>query len=451
MTLTTTHVPLPPDSAVNLPDPRVGFDRRAPSFTDRMVTAAVGDSTSTTDRKVRRLGTIRFRLTLLYAAMFLACGVLLLGVSFVVVRASLTGEEGTTNQRVIDSFGYTQQQVRFFTDLKVTPPPIESERNRDVKTVGDVILITQQEIRDQTLHQLILGSSISLGAALVLSVVVGWLAAGRALAPVGRITSRAKRLSEDNLNERLDLDGPRDELTELADTLDGMLSRLEVAFNAQRRFAANVSHEVRTPMAIMRGEADLALADPDVTERERAFARTVRNNVDRTEALLESLLALARSQSNMNECEVVDLAELAGDVLSERVQRAIDAQIHVDLELGMGTVRGDPWLLERLLANLVDNAITHNRPGGWMTLVVGTHDNSCRIEVHNSGDRLTSAEVDAILQPFRRAADNQRPGYGLGMTIVQSVAKAHGGNVAISAREEGGLDVTVEFASAADA
>jgi len=416
-----------------------------------MVTAAVGDSTSTTDRKVRRLGTIRFRLTVLYAAMFLACGVLLLGVSFVVVRASLTGEEGTTNQRVIDSFGYTQQQVRFFTDLKVTPPPIESERNRDVKTVGDVILITQQEIRDQTLHQLILGSSISLGAALVLSVVVGWLAAGRALAPVGRITSRAKRLSEDNLNERLDLDGPRDELTELADTLDGMLSRLEVAFNAQRRFAANVSHEVRTPMAIMRGEADLALADPDVTERERAFARTVRNNVDRTEALLESLLALARSQSNMNECEVVDLAELAGDVLSERVQRAIDAQIHVDLELGMGTVRGDPWLLERLLANLVDNAITHNRPGGWMTLVVGTHDNSCRIEVHNSGDRLTSAEVDAILQPFRRAADNQRPGYGLGMTIVQSVAKAHGGNVAISAREEGGLDVTVEFASAADA
>jgi signal transduction histidine kinase len=288
-------------------------------------------------------------------------------------------------------------------------------------------------------------SSIALGLTLIVSIILGWLAAGRALAPVGRLTARAQRLSEDNLNERIDLEGPRDELTELADTLDGMLSRLETAFNAQRRFAANVSHEVRTPLAIMRGEADLALADPDANERERQFALAIRDNVDRTEALLESLLALSRSESAMNESQTVDFAELTGDVVSHRIDAADAARLHVDLQLGAAVVEGDPWLLDRLVANLVDNAINHNVDGGWLTVSVDTVDSTCFLPVSNSGDVLTAEQVESIMQPFRRAADNQRPGYGLGMTIVQAVAKAHGGSVAVEPRSDGGLEVIVEL------
>src|SRR5262245_21694137 len=187
----------------------------------------------------------------------------MLGVSFFVVRETLIREETTTNPRVNERYGYTEQQIRFFTDLKIPPPPNQNERTSNVRTIGDVIVGVQQDIRNDALHQLLVSSSIALGLTLILSIIVGWLATGRALAPVGRLTARGQQLSEDNLNERIDLEGPRDELTELADTLDGMLSRLETAFNAQRRFAANVSHEVRTPLSIMRGEADLALADPD--------------------------------------------------------------------------------------------------------------------------------------------------------------------------------------------
>lgn len=407
-------------------------------------------ATRASTRPVRSFRTIRFRLTLLYASLFLVCGVLLLAVSFFVVRESLTREETTTNPRVNERYGYTDQQVRFFTDLKIPPPPIENERTKNVRTIGDVIVGVQQDIRDDALQKLVISSSIALGVTLILSIIAGWLAAGRALAPVGRLTARAKRLSEDNLNERIDLDGPRDELTELADTLDGMLSRLEVAFNAQRRFAANVSHEVRTPLAIMRGEADLALADPDANDRERQFALAIRDNVDRTEALLESLLALSRSESAMHESEVVDLAELVGDVVSSKIDAADSGHIRVDLELGEAVVAGDPWLLDRLVANLVDNAFTHNIAGGWLTVGVDTAGDRCILDVENSGDVLTADDVEGVLQPFRRAADNQRPGYGLGMTIVQSVAKVHGGSVEVRPREAGGLRVVVELPAAND-
>ncbi len=393
--------------------------------------------------------TIRFRLTMLYAGLFLACGTLLLLVSFLLVRQSLMREEGTgsTNQRVTEVYGYSDQQVRFFTELKVPPAPNDSERARQANTIEDVIVGVQQDIRNDSLHQLVVGSSIALGVMLVLSVIVGWVASGRALRPVGRLTARAQRLSEDNLHERIELDGPRDELTELADTLDGMLGRLEESFNAQRRFAASVSHEVRTPLAIMRGEADLALADPDCDEREKVFALSVRNNVDRTEALLESLLALSRSQSTMSRSETVDLAELTGDVVSQRVEAAGRARVRVELGLDNAVVDGDPWLLERLVANLVDNAITHNVRGGWLDVQVGTCDGSCFVQVSSTGERLTRAQLEGICQPFRRATDHRRPGHGLGMTIVQSVAQAHGGTVKVAPRHEGGLDVVVELPS----
>jgi signal transduction histidine kinase len=389
--------------------------------------------------KVRSRSTIRFRLTLLYSSMFLACGTVLLFIGFMLVRTSLISEEGNT-ERVTDSYGYTAAQVNAFNQVLLPPAP-----GHQPTTIGNVILTTQQEIRNEALHRLVVGSSIALGALLLVSIVVGWLAAGRALAPVGKLTARARALSEENLTERIDLDGPADELKQLADTLDGMLARLDVAFTAQRRFAASVSHELRTPLAIMRGEADLALCDPDANLREIRLAAAIRDNVARTEALLESLLALSRSESTMNESAVVDLAELTGDVVSQRVEAADSAKVHVDLELGSAEVDGDPWLLERLVANLVDNGINHNVEGGWIRVSVSSAAGRGVVEVSNTGNLLTTDEVEGILQPFHRMAENHRPGYGLGMTIVQSVVKAHGGTVEVEPRPGGGLDVIVEL------
>jgi signal transduction histidine kinase len=389
--------------------------------------------------KVRSRSTIRFRLTLLYSSMFLACGTVLLLIGFMLVRNSLISEEGNT-ERVTDAYGYTAAQVNAFNQFLLPPAP-----GHQPTTIGNVILSTQQEIRNEALHRLVIGSSIALGVLFLVSIIIGWLAAGRALAPVGKLTARARALSEENLTERINLDGPADELKQLADTLDGMLARLDVAFTAQRRFAASVSHELRTPLAIMRGEADLALCDPDANLREIRLAAAIRDNVARTEALLESLLALSRSESTMNESAVVDLAELTGDVVSQRVEAADSAKVHVDLELGSAEVDGDPWLLERLVANLVDNGINHNVEGGWIRVSVLSSGGHSIVEVSNTGTRLTEDEVEGIMQPFHRMAEDHRPGYGLGMTIVQSVVKAHGGTVEVDPRPGGGLDVIVEL------
>jgi signal transduction histidine kinase len=389
--------------------------------------------------KVRSRSTIRFRLTLLYSSMFLLCGAVLLLVGFLLVRSSLIAEEGNSD-RVTESYGYTEAQVKAFNGIPLPPAPGHQQT-----TIGNVIRTTQEEIRNDALRRLVVGSSIALGALLLVSIVIGWIAAGRALRPVGRLTARARAMSEDNLSERIDLDGPADELKQLADTLDGMLARLDIAFTAQRRFAASVSHELRTPLAIMRGEADLALCDPDANLREIRLAAAIRDNVARTEALLESLLTLSRSESTMSESTVVDLAELTGDVVSARVEVADSAKVHVDLELGSAEVDGDPWLLERLVANLVDNGINHNVEGGWLRVSVSTTDGRSTVNVSNTGSRLTPDEVDGIMQPFHRMAETHRPGYGLGMTIVQSVVKAHGGTVAVEPRAGGGLDVVVEL------
>lgn len=416
-----------------------------------------------------RRSTIRARLTSFYGVMFVLCGILLLVVSFAMVRSSLVSQEGNTDQLVIERYGYSQNQVKAFYSLPVPPAknaPVAATAGSDdissgfgavsgtgtadnPKNVGDVIVGVQQDMRADTLHQLVVGFSVALAIAAFASVLVGWFAAGRALAPVGRLTAKAQKLSEANLHQRIGSDGPQDELKELADTLDGMLGRLEVAFNAQRNFAANVSHELRTPLSIIRAEADVALLAPDVTDRESHLAESVIDAVDRTEALLDSLLALARSESTMNERTEVDLAELAGDVVSERIEAANAAHVLLDLDLesdpGDAPIEGDRWLLERLVANLVDNGIHHNIEGGWVKVSVERSNGDGVLRVSNSGEALTAEQVTDIMQPFRRAAGETGPGYGLGMTIVQSVAKAHDGSVEVAPRPGGGLDVTVQL------
>lgn len=391
--------------------------------------------------------TIRWRLTAYYGGVFLLCGLLLLLISYLLVRGSLQREEGNTEQRVIQSYGYSQRQVQGFYEL---PVPRTAD-GRAANTVGDVIVGVQGDIRDDALHQLLIGSSVALGVMVVLSVGVGWLLAGRALRPMEQLTDRAQRLSETNLHERIALDGPHDELWELAATLDGMLDRLETAFTTQRRFAADVSHELRTPLAIVRAEADLALRQAPPGSDTEHLAHSVVDAATRSEALLDSLLALSRSESTMNDHDVVDLADLVGDVVNDRISAADAASVHVDLDLADACVEGDRFLLERLVANLVDNGINHNTEGGWLQVEVGRRNGSSVLHLANTGDLLTTDQVTDLLKPFHRAGDSSRPGYGLGMTIAQSVVQAHDGSLAVEPRPEGGLDVVVELPAVDDA
>jgi signal transduction histidine kinase len=288
---------------------------------------------------------------------------------------------------------------------------------------------------------------------LVLSVGFGYIAAGRALRPVDLLTEKAKHLSDHNLDDRLAYDGPQDELKELADTLDGMLERLSAAFVTQRSFSASVSHELRTPLAILQAEADLATHRDDATDEEKRFAEVVAREATRASALLDSLLTLARTDSTMRDNARIDLADVSGDVVAERIEAAEKRGVHLDLELGDEPVivDGDPWLLERLVANLVDNAITHNHEGGSATVAVrtGGSNGSTRavIEVHNTGDVLDANQVAKLTEPFQRA-DRTRPGHGLGMSIMRAVTEAHAGTFEVRPQDGGGLDVIVELPAA---
>ncbi len=389
--------------------------------------------------------TIRLRLTAFYTAMFLMLGAMVLAVAYLQVKGSLeSDQEGNSLRRASEQYGYTEEQIRAFNTLQLPPPAQPGPR--EASNVGEVITGVQADITDDALHELLVGSGIALGVMLVAATLVGWLAAGRVLRPVGRLTSRARDLSEENLNERLAMEGPRDELKELADTLDGMLSRLEVAFDAQRNLAAHVSHELRTPISIIRAETDLVLDQSDVSARERVMAETVRAAADRTEALLDSLLALARSESTMNDREPIDLADVTGDVVGESVDRADAARVEIDLSLDTAVILADHFLVQRLVGNLVDNAIKHNRPGGWLHIFV--HADAATDEavllVENSGDRFSPEQIEEITKPFHRI-DGRRPGYGLGTTVVQSVVRSHGGTFVVAARPEGGLRATVRL------
>jgi signal transduction histidine kinase len=278
-----------------------------------------------------------------------------------------------------------------------------------------------------------------------ISVVAGWLLAGRALAPLRDITATARRVSGENLGERIALTGPADELRELADTFDGMLARLDGAFASQRHFVANASHELRTPLAIMRTEVDVALADPDASSDElRGMGEAILETIDRCEHLIASLLLLARSQATTGHEEPVDIAAVVGDCVTDLRARAEEAHIQIRSELAPAWVDADPGLLERLIANLLDNGIHHNIPGGVLSVKTEVHDRRLRLVVANGGPRIEADELAELAEPFRRLK-RSGSGSGLGLSIVRSVAEAHGGTVALSAPASGGLVVVVEL------
>jgi signal transduction histidine kinase len=301
-----------------------------------------------------------------------------------------------------------------------------------------------QRQREATLAHLLRYSLITLVAVTILAAAAGWIVAGRVLRPVHRITAAARTASEHNLSARVALTGPRDELRELADTFDGMLGRLQAAFEGQRHFIANASHELRTPLAVMRTAVDVTLDKPAPTPAElRTMGHDVRTAVGDAEALIEALLTLARNQRGLTAREMVDLATVAEDVLDA----VHPGELRLHTHLGSATTSGDPVLLERLVANLVDNALRYNVPGGDVWLTTSTEGGRATLVVANTGPVIAPDAMEGLFEPFRRLNGRTGDGFGLGLAIVASIATVHDGTVAAHPASDGGMKITVALPS----
>jgi signal transduction histidine kinase len=380
--------------------------------------------------------TIRLRMTALYGVAFLILGAVLLTIGYELVRHNLNGPGDY--RRELQRLGIVPQG--FFGR-----PPSGAPGSTGAR-IADAI---RAQLRADALHRLLIEYVLALGAMTIVSVVAGWLLAGRALRPLRDITATARRVSGENLGERIALKGPADELKELADTFDGMLSRLDGAFASQRHFVANASHELRTPLAIMRTEVDVSLADPDASVDDlRHMGDAVRETIDRCERLIEGLLMLARSEAAIGRDSPVEISALAADCITDLRARAEEAHVSVRDELEPAWTRGEPALLERMIANLIDNGIRHNEPGGWLRVSTRSFDRRVHVTVSNGGPRIAPADAATLAEPFRRL-DRGAGGFGLGLSIVRSVVNAHGGTLEVSAPGEGGLVVQIELPAVA--
>jgi signal transduction histidine kinase len=380
--------------------------------------------------------TVRLRLAALYSVAFLIGGGLLLGFSYLLVRDSLLSNGPAARQAVIHRLGPA------------------AAADRDDRARDRIIDQTRRELRIAALDRLQDAYFLALAVAAVLSATLGWLLAGRALRPLSEITATARRVSQENLHERIALTGPDDELKELADTFDTMLARLDAAFESQRSFIASASHELRTPLSIIRTEVDVTLQSRDVSrEKLVAMAEVVRRASQRSERMIDALLTLARSDRGDLHRAPVDLAELARTALAELQAEAADRDLRVEADLAPAATVGDGALLERLVANLVQNAIRHNVRGGWLAVSTEAHDGRAVVVVANGGATIEPAELANLTMPFRRRGVQRTGGSvgsGLGLSIVDSVARAHDGELRLATPGEG-LIATVELPGGAAA
>jgi signal transduction histidine kinase len=373
--------------------------------------------------------TVRLRLTLLYGGLFLLSGVVLLAVSYLIFR---------------DASG---------VNLIVQPSTSNGAPGGDVsgptRRMAEEAYASAVQRNTDALHQGLLRSAIVLAIMAAGSIALGWLVAGRVLRPLRTMTATTRQISERNLHERLALPGPKDELKDLADTVDDLLSRLEAAFGAQQRFVANAAHELRTPMTLWRALLEETLTDPDATiDSFRATSRRLLALGEEQERLLESLLTLASSERGLVRREPFDLAALVEAVLRDLPPEAVTLGLRIDTEPAPAPAAGDAALAARLVRNLLDNAVSHNVPGGQVQIRTGTAPDGSFLAVTNDGPVIPPAEVGRLFEPFQRLGtdrtihDNH---HGLGLSIVRAIATAHGATVQAEARPDGGLAVEVLF------
>jgi signal transduction histidine kinase len=294
-------------------------------------------------------------------------------------------------------------------------------------------------------------AGLSLGV--VLAAGLGWAVSGRVLRPLRAVTTAAQAASQENLGQRLALVGPRDELKQLADTFDAMLARLEAAFASQRRFVADASHELRTPLTEMRTLIDVTTAKPAASAAglEPVLA-AISAAVDKSEEPIEALLTLARSDRGPGPAELVDLPTAVEDAIDSIGPASAARQIQIGTALQDAQVTGDRVLIERLVSNLIDNAVRHNVTGGWVLASTRTKAGIAEIAVANGGEHIPADQVTGLFEPFRRLSGRtgNQPGTGLGLSIVASVANAHGGHAEAHARPDGGLDVQITLSATAN-
>ena len=384
--------------------------------------------------------TVRLRLTVLYGVMFLLSGAVLLAITSGVV--------------------YSRSSVQAAPAQASQPLSALARAQNHIQQLQDELAAMQQAQHSGISHNLLIGSVIGLGIMTVVSVALGWGVAGRALRPLRQMTAATRRISEDNLHERLAVSGPDDEMKDLADTIDGLLERLEGAFAAQRRFVANASHELRTPLATMRASLDVAVAKPDPAPPQTvALAGRLRAELDQVDRLLDGFLTLARVQHGTRPGQdMVSLSHAVSATLAARAGAIAARNLTVDRGgAGPDPVRDGAWvtgnqtLLGRMVDNVIDNAIGHNHDGGWIRVTTGTSGFAWMI-VETGGPVLDPRLVAQLAQPFRRMAAERTgsgQGAGLGLSIVSAIATAHGGELDLHARPEGGLRVGIGLPLAA--
>jgi signal transduction histidine kinase len=385
--------------------------------------------------------TIRLRLAVLYGGVFSISGTLLLAIVFLSVRYSshsaVVSGEGVV-ARLVERHAHVSGST-----LSVVP---ESSAARQAKQLGAVAV----NVNNSFLHNLLILSVVALAIMVVASMALGWFLAGRVLRPLQTITTAARELSATSLHERLALDGPNDELRELGDTFDELLGRLEASFESQRQFVANASHELRTPLTLERAILEVTLADPS------ADAGTLRTACERVlaiggqqERMIDALLTLARSERGLERRESLRLQSVLSAVLTQRRDDFASHGLRLETKLQDAPTTGDPRLLERLAANLIDNAIRHNTAGGWVSATSAVEDGQAVLRVANSGPTIAPEELEQLTRPFHRLAGRtgrgDGDGHGLGLSIIDAIATAHGATLAFQPLPAGGLQAEVRF------
>lgn len=367
-----------------------------------------------------RSGTVGVRFTILYALVFLLSGVGLLALTFLLSDGSMSSVAPGGNPPAQPGLTTAQQRIRELEDQLAT---VHAQQGR----------------------QLLAGSLLALTVMAVVSLLLGRVLARRVLRPLRLITSATRRISADSLDRRLAVTGPVDEVKDLADTIDELLERLEVSFAAQRRFVANASHELRTPLATMRASLDVAVAKADPAASTIALADRLRTQLDRVDHLLDGFLVLARAQHGaLPDAAPVDLGDLVDGALRDRSVEVLTKGLSVTVDVPAGTaIQGSPALLARLVGNVVDNAVTHNEDGGWIGITGSVSEEETVLVVETGGRVLDQHEVDRLAQPFERLGGERVGSSGLGLSVVAAVAAAHGGRLALLARPEGGLRVSI--------
>jgi signal transduction histidine kinase len=378
---------------------------------------------------MRRL-TLRTRLTLIYGGLFLVAGMVLLGLTYLLLSQSLP--EG-------EAISYRGSGA----DNGAIPPA----------QVSETFIAGSANLRNDALTYLLTQGGIALVVVAVAAIALGWLVAGRLLAPLGRITDTARRIAtapaaDRGLHERIALDGPHDELRQLADTFDTMLERLDHAFDGQRRFVANASHELRTPLTLNRSLVEVAMHRRTASEDVQRLGEVLLDVNARQERLINGLLLLARSENELTNRTPVDLGDVVDHVCRQVAPEAATAGVTVTAAAPSTIIDGDPVLLERLVQNLVENGVRHNLPdGGRVRVETGTGDGWARLVVTNTGPVVPPYEIPALFEPFHRVREERSrgdtPGAGLGLSIVRAVARAHHGQATAVPGADGGLTVTV--------